>query len=242
MRAALLCVSLVAGCDFVEERDRPGTLPGGPGGISEPGEPPDAPGILGDGDGQVLVGRVCLMRDLRAPTSGCAIDGAGNLVVTLGTKFTLTNPDGTFALELPVGSGLTWRVTGAGLVPTVMPFSADLVIPAISIDDHADLLISNGRILVGEQGVILVRVAQNNVLVPGVVADTNPDAVFATLYDGASPDVWDIDSTGGFGAAWMAGVPIGPATVTILPPSGIAQSMLVPVEDQAITFATIEIP
>jgi hypothetical protein len=244
MNARLLCgLVLVAGCDFVKDEDRAGTLPGGPGGVGTPGPggDVDAGDPTGDG-GLALVARVCLTRDLRTPSSGCSLTGAGDLLVTLGTRTAITNPDGTFTIAVPAGSSLTWRVVGTDTITSVMPFSADLVIPVISIDDYADLLTSNGAILVPQQGSAVVRVAANNVLLSGALVTTDPPATFATLYDGASAAVWDTDGTGVFGAAWVAGLPVGPAALTATPAGGGAQSVVTVIEDQAITFVTIEIP
>jgi hypothetical protein len=243
MNARLLLLLLsIAGCDFVQDKDRRGTLPGGPGGTNDPGDDRiDAGDDTGDG-GQAIVGRVCLTDDLRTPSSNCSTTGAADLIVTLGTRTAVTNPDGTFAIEVPAGSSLTWRVVGTDTITTVMPFSADFIIPVISIDDYADLLTSNGAILAAQQGSAVVRVAQANVLVPGALVTTDPPATFATRYDGASATVWDTDGTGVFGAAWVAGLPVGATALTATPPGGGAQSVVAVVEDQAITFVTIEIP
>jgi hypothetical protein len=157
MRALLLVALLVAACK-IEDKDRAPTVPGGPSGTGS-GANIDAREDDGDG-GAAIVGRVCLVTDLRQPATDCANTGAGDLTVTLGSKTTTTVEDGTFSIEPPSGSNLTWRVTGADIVTSVTPFSVDTVIPTIDTDVYTDLLSTNGVILIAGQGSVVGRVVQ----------------------------------------------------------------------------------
>ena len=237
MRALLLVVSLVA-CKT--DRERPPVNPGGPGNPSMPGEGVDAPDDLGDGGG--IIGRVCLVRDLRQPFTGCADSGADGLVVTLGNRTTTTDVNGGFVIGAPLGSNLTWRVSGAGIASSVRSFGTDHVIPVVDIDDYSEQLLQNGVVLVSGQGSIVARVVRAGVLVRDATATTQPLAQSAPRYDGSLVTVWETDATGSFGAVWIPDAPVGNATLSIVPPGGGAQMEPVLVEDLAITFVTIEIP
>lgn len=237
MRA--LWLLLLVSC--AQDRERAPTRPGGPGGGDTTPGMIDAPDGTDDGSA-VIAGRVCLVADLRLPTAGCAATGADNITVTLGTKTALTAVDGTFTIAVPSGSSLTWRATGAAIISSVMPFSVDFVIPAITVDNYGNLLITNGVLLSPGQGSVIARVVQGATLTAGATASAQPTPQFATLYDGISPTAWQGTATATFGVAWVTGIPVGATTLTATPPSGNPQAAVIPVEDQAITFVTIEIP
>jgi hypothetical protein len=140
-------------------------------------------------------------------------DGCGDLTVTLGTRLATTNADGTFTIETPSGSNLVWHASGAGIVTSAMPFAAELVIPAISIDDYSDLLISNGVLLAPGQGSIVARVVRGTAAVADAIASVNPAPQFPPFYDGSSATVWDRDSTGELGTIWITGAALGATSV-----------------------------
>jgi hypothetical protein len=214
--------------------------PGGGGGASGSGAGDAA--VDGDDGGTQLAGRVCLVSDLRAPTSGCATTGAQDLTVTLGTRTAMTAFDGSFTIDVPSGSNLVWRASGPAIVTSVMPFSPELVIPAVSIDRYDELLLANGILLIPGQGSLIASVIRGQASLADATALVEPAPQFATLYDGASATVWDLDATGARGTAWVTGIAEGAAVLRVTPARGTAQDAVVPVEDRAITFVTVEIP
>ncbi|MBA3817876.1 MAG: hypothetical protein H0X17_03220 [Deltaproteobacteria bacterium] len=238
---AVVLVALVAGaaCEAEDSNDypiNPGGGGGGGGGIGRDASV-DA---TGDG-GTLLVGRVCLVSDLRALAS-CADVGAGGLLVTVGDRTASTSETGAFAVLPPTGTGLVWRVTGADIVPSIMELGATPVIPAIRSDAYLDLQSSNGVILQQGQGSIVLRVTRGGAPLPGAIVVASPTPQYATFYDGENATVWDEDATGVAGLAWLPGVSTGTAAITITPPSGAAVAEVLPVEDQAITYATVDAP
>jgi hypothetical protein len=234
MRAfALGLLAVVAGCP-AEGDDFP-INPGGGGGAGGNGGRDAA--TDSDDSGTNLTGRVCLVSDLRRPTTGCSTTDAGDITVTLGTKLAITNADGTFTIETPSGSNLVWHASGTTIVTSAMPFAAEFVIPAITVDDYADLLISNGVLLTPGQGSIVARVVRGTVAVTGAIASVIPAPAFAPFYDGSSSAVWDRDSTGQFGTIWITGAAGGATTMQV---SNVSSTQIV--EDQAITFGTIDLP
>jgi hypothetical protein len=237
----VLAVLVVAACQ-TDHPDNP-LEPGGPGG---PGSmvPPHGDAGVGDaGDGGAgIAGRVCLVRDLRAPETACANVGADGITVTLGTKTALTDATGAFTIETPLGSNLTWHATRNDLVPSVAPFSGDLLIPAVTADDFNELLTDNGVLLSEGQGSVIVRVVQTGMLLAGAKATSAPVAQFGPFYDSSDKTVWNQNVTGPLGVVWISGAAVGATTLTITPPSGTAQQTILPVEDLAITYATVEFP
>lgn len=205
---------------------------------------PDAPlaidGSTGDG-GAMIDGRVCLVSDLRA-LSTCAPTGAGNIVVTLGTRTATTSDSGAFSIATPSGSNLVWRATGVNIVKTVTPFGASTTIPAISIADYNDLQLANSIVLQAGEGSIVARVVRNSVAVTGAVAGVTPIAQFPTKYDGTTKLGWTELSTRTAGTAWIAGAGVGSPSLAITPPTGTGDTNPVRVEDGAITYVTIDLP
>ena len=222
-------------------------LPGGggvPGHTNNNESPADAPDDSIDGTAK-LAGRVCLFADLRAPTSACASTGAQDLVVTLGSKTTTTDDDGTFSIDVPASSNLVWRVSGPSLVTSAMPFAADFVIPAVTSDDYAALLSANIGFpsLISGQGSLVVRVVSAVApLANAVATQVVPGAQFATRYDGTSATVWDQDATGESGVVWVIGAMAAPISVKLTPMAGNFITTPTVVEDQTITFITVEFP
>ncbi|MDQ3368406.1 MAG: hypothetical protein M3680_23520 [Myxococcota bacterium] len=237
-RVGVLVLALAA-CEAEDPNDypiNPGGGGGGGGGIGR-----DA-GVDATGDGgTLLVGRVCLVSDLRA-LANCANVGAAGLLVTVGNRTAITSETGAFALVPPTGSGLYWRVTGAAIVPSVMELGATPVIPAIGSDAYLDLQTTNGVILSPGQGSVVLRVTRGGAPLAGAIVVASPVPQYPTFYDGANAMVWDEDATGGAGVAWLPGASTGTAAITITPPSGAAVADVLPVEDQAITYATVDVP
>ena len=192
----------------------------------------------------ILSGRVCLIADLRNPTlPACSGTNAGGLTVTLDGQTATTSPDGGFAISVPAGTNLAWRVSGAGVVSSVMPLGEVHVLPVVSEVTYEELLLANGVILQPAQGSIVVRVVGQGQPVVGARASSSPPVTYDTFYDGPTASTWNLGATGAFGAIWLVGAPTGTALVSVVPP-GTAPTVVtaLPVDDQAITFATVEIP
>lgn len=242
-RAALALV--LAACSS-STNDFP-ALPGGsgPGGISGGGTVGDG-GITdgaGDGGGSFR-GSVCLVKDLRAPTSKCDPTKAGGFTVTLGTGATgtvtaTTATDGSFVIAAPNDAGLpfTWHVTGRTLTTSVM-LGAGTTIPAILVDDYTASLADIGLPPVdANHGSVLVQVV--NAPVAGITAAVSrfDGDIF---YDGGSvkSPVWNNTTTQSAGVVWVPTALPGPVTITLTrSDKTIVQSSRV-VESQAITFVT----
>jgi hypothetical protein len=238
MKRLLLVVGLVA-CGHSSE-DFP-VMPGGHGpGGSTPG--PDAAIDSGDG-GAKLLGRVCLIGDPKLPTTGCADTGAGNLLVTLGLNTATTSDNGTFEIQATAATNAVWTVSGENIVPTVEPFTAQTLIPAVLATPFADLQNANGVLFMAGAGDVFVRVVQNSTPVAGATAIATGQQVYQSLYDPPSGQVWTTTATGTLGVAWLPGVPVGTQTVTVQPPATTAQITIsnVPIVEGALTFVTADV-
>ncbi|MBX3158777.1 MAG: hypothetical protein KF773_22610 [Deltaproteobacteria bacterium] len=231
----------VAGCHDALEH-YPVNPGGGPPGTGGPGVP-DAPGVGLDGAPGTITGRVCLLVDLRR-LSTCAVQAPG-ITVTLGTSVAITAADGTFTIQVPLGSTLVWRVGGANLTTSVIPFSAAApLLPVIRDADYLDLLTSNGVLLSDLQGSVVARLVRNGAPLPGAAVAVAPTTPFPVFYDGNSALVWNQNATGPAGLAWIPGADATqPLTLAITPalepPTSAVQ---VRVENQAITFVVIDVP
>jgi hypothetical protein len=247
--ALLVPLVLLAACKANPE-DYPPRDGGGSGG----GGGSDA-ATDGNGDaGLPLRGRVCVLTDLRrvGDPAACASTGVmqRNLTVSLGTKTAVPGDDGSFTIAAPLGGGLVWHVTGRDVITSVMPFGIDNTIPVLSDIVYGELLATNMVILLDQQGAIVVRVVKAGGAATQVVATSNPAGNRLALYDSNSSDVWNegVVGTGPKGVVWFADVPLAvmpPSTATIVltpPGGGSAVRITAPVENQAITFVTVELP
>ncbi len=237
MRLVSLLVVLAA-CQGGGEDNRP-VLPGGDDGESvHPGggdaRIDDAP----HGDGAAIMGRVCLLGDLRNLAS-CASVGADGLTVTLGTQTAMTAADGSFTIPAPSGSTLVWRVNGPGVVPSRMAFSAVPRIPVLPKTVYDNLTLSNGVILNAGQGTVVARVISQGAAVTGATG-TIVNASYAAFYDGNSATVWNQNSTGVQGMIWVPGVAAGTASLSV-DVAGTISTVPTAVDDGGITFVIVDL-
>jgi hypothetical protein len=245
-RAALALV--LAACSTSSSNDFP-PRPGGGGTAGDAG--------IGDGGvaggGVPITGHVCLVSDLRAPTSPCDTTKAGGLKVTLGTAgapgtaTATTGADGSFTIAAPLGAGFTWHVTGINLVTSVMSFGTDNTIPAILGDGYITLLATVGLQAVDEtHASVVVRAVSVAAPAAGITATLTPLADSDTFYDSdGSPrsPVWNNTSTQSGGVVWVPDVPLpGPVTITLGRTTGTTVKTTAAVERQAITFITQGVP
>jgi len=246
MKLAVLVVLLVAAC-----RANSDDFPVGPGGGGGGGGGGGADAGLdgGDGDAGIMVaGRVCIIRDLRHPTTCDNASNAETLTVSIGTTRTARpNARGDFMIAAPLGQ-FTWRVTGLNFITSVVPFGADTTLPVISDVLYTEMLAANRVTLVDQEGSIVVRVVNGVAAVQNVTAVSNPATADLAFYDDTSVLDWRSDrlGTGPAGVAWLPDVPLAVtpptlARVTLTPPTGSPSSISATVENQAITFVTIDL-
>lgn len=196
-------------------------------------------GMVAPIDANLLVGRVCLLTDVRVFTS-CASTGAGGLTVRLGSDSTTTSDDGTFTIAGQT-SGV-WRITGPNIVTSVEVL-ADYFIPAILKSDFdamrtdsagADIIVYPG------EGSMMVYASRNGAGVSGVTASTTPPGYYQPFYDGSSELAFTQTSTSTNGIIWVPGIDVGNATLTLALPGN--PQVTAPILDGAITFANIVLP
>jgi hypothetical protein len=193
-------------------------------------------------DGSMLIGRVCVVTDLRMPNAGCATTGAANITVTLGTETTMTADDGSFMLLSPSGAGLVWHTSGTNLVSSVIPLTTSNVLPMVSVQTYLDLQNGNSVIVNSGEGSVFLYVRQTGLPLAGATTTVTPTASFLTLGDRANATNWVQGATGALGVSWTPGIIAGSATLRVTPPVGTVAMIDVPIEDGAITFATLVIP
>jgi hypothetical protein len=247
MKLALLV--LVAAC-----RAGADDYPIGPGaegsGISNRGDAGtgdalDAP----DGDGGVqITGRVCLVTDLRDPTACADTQVVRNVTVSIGaTRTAIPNERGDFTISAPLGP-FVWRVSGRDVITSIVPFGADTRLPVIDAELYTEMLSVN-RVMRPAELVtsIVLRVLSGTTAVANVTAVSNPATADLAFYDDDDVLDWRSDrlGTGPKGVVWLPDIPLttttATATVTLTPPQGAIVNTQVTVEDQAITFVTIEL-
>lgn len=241
MRIAMLLVLLV-GCK-ADGGDYPITTGGDDHPINPMVDGRPADGVIGDG-GTMITGRVCVITDLRSPATGCKASGAANITVQLGTETAMTADDGSFMLVPPIATGLVWRTRGTDLVDSVVPLTTSFILPMVSVQTYLDLQNSNSVIVNSGQGSVFVYVRKTGVALAGATTVTAPLPTFASLGDRTTATNWVQGETGPLGVSWTAGITAGTASLVITPPGQevTAGQVIVPVEDGAITYATLAFP
>ena len=213
--------------------------------LRDAGAPSDV-AVVVDADANAIAGRVCLITDPRVQ-SACAATGAGGLTVKLETATAITSATGAFSIAKPSGSSPVWHVTGPKLQPSVVPFGASTLLPAMLAADYTTLEDDNGVTLQdATEGEIFVRIVRAGAPLAKVRATSSPAGQYGVLYDTAIGDTWLPNAANGTGAAgmlWLPGTPIGLATVTITPMGGAPIAVPnIPVESQAITWVAVDAP
>ena len=170
-------------------------------------------GATGDGGTALLRGRVCVVEDIRFQNS-CASSGASGLAVSLGTQTAITNEDGSFAMPPPPGTGLSFTVTGPGLVTTSQALNARAQINAIRQSTFDEMVLATGITPGFETGSIIATVTQGGVAAAGVSATSKPTAAFGPFFDGLDPMPWTTNATGTSGIVWFPGLVAGPAELS----------------------------
>ena len=212
---AYAIVACLTGC-MSSEDDLP-IQPAGGGTTNIGGGGATAGGGVGGGSGSgsnSITGRACVLLDPR-DLGGCASSGAGGLQVALGTSTATTAPDGTFSMQAPQGTGLSFQVSGPGVVPTSQPFAANNSIPVLTEDMFNQVLGANGIVLTPGSGSILASVVdRGGIPVAGATAMSTPSPAFGPFFDGTTPSAWTLNGTGERGVVLFPGVTAGPAALT----------------------------
>ena len=186
--------------------------PGGNGGMGGSTQPDAAVDAAGDGGGPIT-GRVCLLVTNLRGLRDCAATGAEGLTVALGSAMATTSATGSFTIQRPANTtNAVWSVTGAGIVPSLQPFTAITSLPAIEAAAYQEMVTANQ--VATDGGAIMMRVTRAGVAVMGAKVAAVPAPV-QILYDGVSDEAWDVDATGAFGVAWMPSVQPGNVDLTV---------------------------
>jgi hypothetical protein len=194
-------------------------------------------------DANLIMGRVCLLTDVR-DMDDCATTGASGLTVRLGTASAVTTADGSFSIAGQMTAGLVWRVTGPNIVSS-FEVLADYQIPAITTSAFAAMKAGSSPAVmeVPGEGSLMIYVSKNGAGAVGEIAtpaDTSPAFYFA-YYDGATQAAWEQDSTGAEGAIWIPGIDVGSVSYNISGPAGDGTGTA-PIFDGGITFANVILP
>lgn len=245
MRLAVCSLLALVACNSDNEGADYYVEPGGGGGTfgTMGGSLPDSgSGIDG---GPTIAGRVCDISNNIRDWSICGEKGLDGVIVTIGSSSSTAREDGTFDIAQPLGSNLIWRASGNAQLASLMPFSADNTIPSIRLGTYQDLVNMNGITQDNGVGALFVRVVHGGTFVPGVTATISPAVDDIRYDDDAAAPGFDVDATASQGIVWFPNVAVGSAvTFTVTPPSSVGApvSAAVTVENDTITFATVEIP
>lgn len=182
----------------------PGT--NGSGAIAGTDQPEDTTGMFR--------GRVCVVEDVRALNT-CAITGAGGLTVSLGDSVAVTSEDGTFMMPTPIGTGLSFTVSGGDVVTTTQLLNARAQINALRQQAFDTMLLETGIVVPpANTGSIIAAVTRGGLPLSGVTATSMPNPAFGPFFDGTAPEPWSRNSTGASGIVWFPGVVTGPADLS----------------------------
>lgn len=205
--AYVLFLSLGAGCVTDTSEDGPIITQGGLPTANTPQVP------------TTIEARLCRAEDLRDLSVCSTTVDSGGLTVTLGDNAAVTEPDGSFRIDVPIGLtnqlDPTFSVTGPGVVPTTfpitLPFTNAGAVPIVDADLYARMLSSNGVALEPGTGSILATVRDDVGPLSGVTVTSTPTSSFGPFFDldGATSTSWGLDGTGMRGAVWIPGLTAG---------------------------------
>lgn len=203
---AYALIVLGAGCVTDDTEEGPVITQGGTPTSSTPGT-----------SSSTVSGRLCVIENLQ-DMSTCSTSAGGGLTVTVGNSATTSQPDGTFSMTTPVGltnaNYPAFSVTGAGMVPTSVPFTLPFngtgMVPVLDADRYARTLTSNGVPLNNQTGAILATVRDNAGPLSGVTVRSTPTAPFGPFFDASGTSQnWGVDGTGMRGVVLIPGLTAG---------------------------------
>jgi hypothetical protein len=222
--------------------------PGGVGGISggTGGSTGSTGGTGSSTDGGGATNRVCVVTDLRTPTSNCDTQNLAGMTVTIGNQTAVTAADGTFTMTIPSEPNLVATVTGgpAGdMVNSLVPLgatSAPVVLPAVRPSTLTTIADSNAVTLDPAAGQLFLNaVAANGTGISDIEAAAS-QSTDQLLFEGTDV-LWNGQSTGIHGAVWLANAIAGDVSMTLsktgsnpLTVSGL------PIQPGAVTFVTTQ--
>jgi len=239
MRFALLAVLAVA-CRPDMEPFTP--LPGG-GGVPGGTAPGSNTSTTPDANPGAIVGFVCVLTDPRDFSSCSAEDLSGITVSLTGVPSVVTGSNGSFVIQRPIGTNLSFAISGSNVVPSTMALGTNPVVFAMSIQTANTLLASNGIVVDPTQGAILGVVAHGTTPVPLVRVVATPTGVFPDTFFSTVDDLvdWPGLSTSALGTFMVATLTPGIETLTVTPNSGVSTLIgNVPVNAGAFTFMTVQ--
>jgi len=168
----------------------------------------------------VLRGRVCVIDTLTTTTITCATTGADNLTVRLADQTATTSSDGTFVITPPVGTGLSFQVSGPNLVTTSQALTARAQINALRQTAFDQMVTVNGVTVPVNTGSIIATITRAGVGVSGVTATSTPSPAAGPFFAGSEPMPWSINATGASGIVWFPGINAGPADLSFFTGTG----------------------
>jgi hypothetical protein len=215
---AMSMIALLAGCpagddDYIQKPPGPGPPGNGNGGDAGA----DAPL---DGGSGVVRSRVCVLTDLRQPTSCSPNNNVGVVVRELGTQNQATSgANGAFELT-PTATGVAFLEVGTGstaLVPSIVAIDADDApdtIPVPAAVEYNALRTRLGlNIPDGSGDVVIYFLDRSNRPLPGVTVQVADGSLNEPYYDIAAGMQWVPGAdTGPYGASLVAGVAEGTTT------------------------------
>lgn len=246
MRLRLLALGLLlVGCASSNDDDYPvrpggGSIGGGGGGGGRDGGVAD-----GGTDGGPTVGRVCLIADLRQPTS-CAGSGAGNLLVQRGTAMATTRADGRFELPAANVTGDRWLVSGGSgstLVRTVVPFTpgGSVFLPIVAQTTWDAMRAGSGITpLAGTGAIHVLSLLPSGSPKLGATVTVTP-SISSTYYPNTSATVWSQTVGTTSGVSLVPNLTAGQA-VDLGGAAGSVRATLLqqPIEADSITWVTLD--
>jgi hypothetical protein len=250
MTAALAIACAIASAACRAGTDYPDRVGGGGGGGGGGG--PDA-GVTGDGavdaPAGLLTGTVCVVTDLRLPTTCAAGDQSGIVVTDRDSAVTTTTAaDGSFRLDLGTTATAQLEI-GAGdgtLVPSIVPVPVDgapVIAPVPRRAELADLEDALGVAIPDGSGAIALYVLDPaGAGVAGFVVQPPSGTLYPPIYDDDTAATgWDSGgATGAAGAALVFGVGLGTTEMSASADGGVTNLSLngIPVVNGRVTFLT----
>jgi hypothetical protein len=232
------CAGNSDGDDYPMRPGNGGGIGGGGGGSGGVDAGPD--GRLGDG--ALAIGRVCLITDLRFPTSCAGSLGGATVQVQRGTATITPGADGKFTL--PAGStvGDRWLVTGTNMVTSVVPFSpgAPVLLPLVAQPTWDAMRLGSDIPQLAGLGALHISSRRPNGLPkPNVTVTADPAGTSVPFYAGTSANVWG-NTPGTSGVAILPNLTADQA-VDIVGQADVRATLLQqPVAADSITFLGLD--
>lgn len=191
-----------------------------------------------------ITGRVCVINDLRNPTTSCVVTGnvdASGFTVTSGRSATVTGANGDFTMNVSAVNP-TVTVTGNGVVPTTSVIrptpTLTTIVPGVEAAVFNGMLTAVDVTSGTGTGSIVATVTRAGQPVLGATAVTTPLSPFGPFFDGQTPVNWGIDGTGQRGVVWVPGLVAGTVDLSVQDALGGTSTLVagIPVHNGGITI------